>query len=160
MKQLGSTKVKLAFFALVATTATLASLAPAAADVKVGALECNVSGSVGLIVTSHRSLSCTFTSVEGWRERYEGRIRNFGLDIGKTSRGLLAWGVFAPTSGTPRHALAGSYVGVSGSATLGAGVGANALVGGFRRSFTLQPFSIEAQTGLALSAGVSAMELR
>jgi len=50
--------------------------------------------------------------------------------------------------------------GVGASATVGAGIGANALVGGFGRSFTLQPLSIQAQTGLALAAGVSSMTLR
>jgi Protein of unknown function (DUF992) len=49
-----------------------------------------------------------------------------------------------------RGALAGDYAGVDASATLGAGVCANALVGGFGRSLTLQPISVEAQSGLAL----------
>ena len=114
--------------------------APAFADgVKVGTLRCDVSGGLGLIITSSKEMSCTFSSARGYREWYYGTIRKFGLDIGATSRGALAWAVFAPTAG-PRHgALAGDYVGVAASATVGAGVGANALVGGFGRSFTLQP---------------------
>ncbi|MGH6841056.1 MAG: DUF992 domain-containing protein, partial [Methylocella sp.] len=50
--------------------------------------------------------------------------------------------------------------GVDASATIGAGVGANALVGGSGRTFTLQPLSIQAQTGLALAAGVAELTLR
>jgi len=68
--------------------------------------------------------------------------------------------VFAPTSG-PRHgALTGDYVGADASVAVGAGVGANALVGGFGRSFTLQPLSIEVQSGVALAAGVASLSQR
>ena len=74
--------------------------------------------------------------------------------------GILAWDVFAPSEGPKRGALAGDYAGVDASATIGAGVGANALVGGSGRSFTLQPLSIQTQTGLALAAGVASMTLR
>jgi hypothetical protein len=69
-------------------------------------------------------------------------IRKFGLDLGATSRGVLAWAVFAPTTGPRRGALAGDYVGADASVTVGAGVGANALVAGFNRSFTFQPLSV------------------
>ena len=73
---------------------------------------------------------------------------------------MLAWDVFAPSAGPESGALAGDYAGPTASATVGAGVGANALVGGSGRSFTLQPLSIQAQTGLALAAGVASMTLR
>ena len=136
--------------------------APAQADsnVKVGQLTCSVSSGLGLIITSSKELFCRFRSAAGYTEHYYGRIRKFGLDIGATNRGVLAWAVFAPTAGPRRHALAGEYVGVAASATVGAGLGANALVGGFNRSFTLQPLSVQAQTGLALAAGVASMTLR
>lgn len=104
-------------------------------------------------------MACVFHSARGRREYYQGTIRKFGIDIGATAAGVLAWEVFAPTAGRLRGALAGDYVGVDASATIGAGVGANALVGGFDRSITLQPLSIEAQTGLALAAGVASMTL-
>jgi Protein of unknown function (DUF992) len=39
-------------------------------------------------------------------------------------------------------------------------VGANVLVGGSNRVFTLQPVSVQAQTGLNIAAGVSRFELR
>ena len=81
-----------------------------------------------------------------------------GLDIGFTAGGELAWAVIAPTLGPPRGGLAGKYLGATGSVT--AGAGANALVGGFERSFVLQPLSVEGQTGLDLTLGVSGLELR
>ncbi len=146
----------------VSLSAALTLLAPAAASaaVKVGTLRCEVSGGFGLIITSKKELSCGFTSLHGWHEHYRGSIRKFGIDIGKTDRGVLIWEVFAPTEGSRRHALAGDYAGADASVTLGVGGGANVLVGGFERSFTLQPFSIEGQTGVALAAGVADMHLR
>ncbi len=142
--------------------AALLATAPAHADanVKIGQLTCNVSSGLGLIITSSKELFCRFTTANGYVEHYYGKISKFGLDIGATNRGVLAWAVFAPTAGARRHALAGDYVGVAASATVGAGLGANALVGGFNRSFTLQPLSVQAQTGLALAAGVASMTLR
>src|SRR5262249_5665210 len=110
--------------------ASLAALVmtPQAADaqggIKIGRLRCNVSSGLGLIVTSSREMSCTFTSASGKREHYFGTIRKFGLALGATDRGVLAWDVFAPTQGPKRGALAGEYVGVGASATVGAGVGA------------------------------------
>ena len=51
----------------------------------------------------------------------------------------------------PHGALAGSYVGVGAEATAGAGLGANALVGGTGRSFSLQPLSVQGQTGVNIA---------
>ena len=146
--------------ASVAISTTSAQTAVAQQGVKIGALRCEVSGGLGLIITSSKEMQCVFTSARGHREHYYGTVRKFGLDIGATDKGVLAWDVFAPSSGPERGALAGDYVGVDASATIGAGFGANALVGGFGRSFTLQPLSIQAQTGLDLAGGVSLMTLR
>jgi hypothetical protein len=141
---------------LTATTQT----AVAQQGLKLGRLRCNVSGGLGLIITSTKEMSCVFTSVHGYHERYYGTIRKFGLDIGATDRGVLSWAVFAPSEGPKHGALAGEYVGVDASATVGVGLGANALVGGSNRSIALQPLSVQAQTGLALAGGVAALTLR
>jgi hypothetical protein len=138
----------------------LAEPALAQSDVKVGTLRCQVSAGLGLVITSAKEMRCAYTSTRGFREWYYGTIRKFGLDVGATGGGVLAWAVFAPTAGRARGALAGDYVGADASVTVGAGVGANALVGGFNRSFTLQPLSVEVQSGLALAAGVASMTLR
>ena len=55
--------------------------------------------------------------------------------------------------------MAGGYGGVSAEATVGVGVGANALIGGSRRSIILQPLSVQGQTGLNIAAGVTGMRL-
>jgi hypothetical protein len=146
---------------MIPLVALVAFAQPAAAqqNVKVGALRCDVGAGLGLIIASSKEMICIYTSARGRSERYSGMIRKFGIDIGATNRGVLAWDVFAPSVGSRRGALAGDYVGVDASATAGAGVGANALVGGFARSFTLQPFSVEVQSGVALAAGVASMTL-
>ena len=126
---------------------------------KVGALRCDVSEGLGLILASKKSIRCKFTSLHGRSESYHGKIEKLGIDIGVTKGGILAWDVFAPTAGPRRHALVGKYVGVDASFAVGAGLGANILVGGSKRSFTLQPVSVEAQSGLALAAGVASLTL-
>jgi hypothetical protein len=146
--------------ASLAILTTTTQSAVAQQGVKIGRLRCNVSGGLGLIITSTKEMACAFTSAHGYREHYYGTIRKFGLDIGATDRGVLAWAVFAPSTGPKPGALAGEYVGVDASATIGVGLGANALVGGFGRSIALQPLSVQAQTGLALAGGVAALTLR
>lgn len=127
--------------------------------VRAGVLTCSVAGGVGLILASQKSTVCTFNPRRGPNERYVGVIRKFGLDIGATQRGVITWAVLS--GGRPaRGSLAGTYVGASAEATVGAGVGANALVGGFNRSITLQPLSVSGQTGLNFALGIGDLELR
>ncbi len=146
-----------AAFAAVPVLATQS--ASAAERVKVGSLRCEVSAGLGMIIASKKDMTCVFTAPHGRHERYSGTIGKFGLDIGATNRGVLAWDVFAPTGGPEKGALAGRYVGVGASVTLGAGLGANALIGGNKRTIALQPLSVQAQTGLNLAGGVSGMTL-
>ncbi len=128
--------------------------------VKVGALNCDISGGIGMIVASKKQVTCLFTpSAGGPKEVYTGSINKFGLDIGATTGGQMVWAVYAPTS-KKVAALAGTYSGASAEATVGAGLSANVLVGGSDRTVSLQPISVQGQTGLNLAAGVSALELR
>jgi len=130
-----------------------------AQGIKAGQLDCNVSAGVGLVIGSQRTVSCTFTPANpGPIEHYTGTISKIGLDIGVTAGGQMVWLVFAAAPWQP-GALQGAYVGGSAEASVVAGVGANALVGGFNRSFTLQPLSIQGQVGLNIAAGVAGLEL-
>jgi len=128
--------------------------------VKVGTLQCNLASTVGLLVASRQRLSCTYHP-EGSSpaESYFGHLTTVGIDIGVNGGGRMIWAVFAPTARHDRGALAGTYVGVSADAALGVGLGANALVGGSQRSIALQPLSVEANTGVDLSAGISELRL-
>jgi hypothetical protein len=131
----------------------------AADRTKVGTLTCDISGGIGVIIASKKTVTCMFTpSKLGPREVYTGSITKFGLDLGATSGGEMVWTVFAP-SNKKYGALAGTYGGASAEATVGAGVGANVLVGGSNRTVTLQPVSVQGQTGLNLAVGVAGLEL-
>jgi hypothetical protein len=132
---------------------------PAQALTKVGTLSCDISGGVGMIVASQKAVRCMFTpSVGGRREVYQGTVSKLGLDVGATGGGRMVWAVFAPTDKI-RGALAGEYAGASAEATVGAGAGANVLVGGSNRTITLQPISVQGQVGLNLAVGVAGLNL-
>jgi hypothetical protein len=131
----------------------------AAAMVRTGVLECTVAPGIGLIVLSSKRLTCSYRPEHGRPQLYAGRITKVGLDIGVTGKTVIIWAVLTSQVGMPRGALAGSYGGVSAEASVGLGVGANALVGGTGRAFVLQPFSVQAQTGVNLAAGVTALTL-
>ena len=122
-------------------------------------LSCDISGGIGLVLGSQKQVSCLFTLGQaGPREVYLGTISKFGLDLGATAGGEMVWAVYAPTS-RRFGALAGRYTGASAEATVGVGAGANVLVGGSNRTITLQPVSIQGQTGLNLAVGVAGLEL-
>jgi hypothetical protein len=72
----------------------------------------------------------------------------------------MRWAVPANTRTPGRGFLAGQYVGDSGDISLGVGVGANALIGGSRRSTVLQPLSVSGQVGINLALGVAGLRLR
>ena len=138
---------------------TFAAAADAAPHgVRVGDLTCNVASGWGFVFGSSKDLHCTFRG-NGRREHYIGSISKFGVDIGYTEGGVLVWGVFAPTSDMRKGALAGDYVGASAQATVAVGVGANALIGGFDKSFALQPLSVEGSKGLNVAAGIGSSSL-
>jgi len=134
--------------------------ARAQGDVKAGVLTCSVSSGWGFIFGSTRDVRCTYQGMKGGIEYYSGHISKFGVDVGYTRAGVMVWGVFAPASTLAPGVLAGHYAGATASATVGVGMGANALIGGFKRSVSLQPVSIEGNTGLNIAAGVADMTLR
>ena len=148
--------------AAVATVLAVAGSTGAQAQhrAKVGTLTCDISAGIGLILGSQKQVQCLFTpATPGPREVYVGAIRKLGLDLGATAGGEMVWEVYAPTTGRIA-ALAGNYAGASAEATVGAGLGANVLVGGSDRTVALQPVSVQGQTGLNVAAGVSELELR
>jgi hypothetical protein len=139
----------------------MAAVEPAAAQqVRAGLLTCDVSAGIGLIITSRKQLSCAFEPDRAglMREDYDGSITKFGLDLGMIGGGVMVWAVFTGTVAGPGF-LAGDYVGASGEASLGPGVGANVLVGDSNRTVTLQPVSVSAQIGINVAVGVAALHL-
>src|SRR2546423_10479931 len=125
-----------------------------------GTLNCDVSGGIGFVVGSQRQVNCLFTpNYPAPPEQYVGTITKVGLDVGFTSGGQLTWSVLQSTT-RRRGVLAGSYAGASAEATIGAGLGANVLVGGNDRSVAPQPLSIQGQGGLQLPARIAGVSLQ
>ena len=79
--------------------------------------------------------------------------------MGIPAGGVMTWLVLAQTSAVPHGALTGKFVGASGDASLGVGVGANVLVGGTKKAVSLQPLSVTGQVGANLALGVAGMTL-
>src|SRR5271169_6677468 len=78
--------------------------APAAAQappgVKVGTLGCVLSPTIGILVGSLQTISCTFTPDGPYPpENYVGTFGTLGLDVGLVAVGGLAWAVYNQTSG-------------------------------------------------------------
>ena len=147
-------------FAAAALAASLSMPAQAQERIQAGSLTCDVSAGIGFIIGSQRTVNCTFQpSGPGPIEYYTGTISKLGIDIGATAGGVMVWLVFAPTN-RPVGALNGTYVGGAAEASLIAGVGANALIGGSNRTVALQPLSVQGQAGINVAAGVAGLELR
>jgi Protein of unknown function (DUF992) len=152
-----------AVLALSTVPGMAASTKQSDSSTKLGMLDCVIEGGMGLILGSNKDVTCTFTPGNDTMppEAYVGSIKKFGLDVGGTEKSVMKWLVFAPTEKEyALGALAGDYTGVGAEATVVVGAGANVLVGGSNKTFTLQPLSLQAQTGLNVAAGVTSFELR
>ena len=140
--------------------------APAMAQqpgVELGVLDCQIEGGVGLILGSSKDMRCSFSPADKTfaPEPYFGAVTKYGLDVGVTEATAMSWLVLAPSSNIyAPGALAGDYIGASAEASAGVGGGANLLVGGSGTNFTLQPLSLQTQTGLNLAVGVTQFQLR
>ena len=144
--------------------ALLSVLAPGAAlsqSLKVGVLQCHLSGGVGMILMMNQALDCVFRSQSGGpASHYIGRLTNVGANIGISGPGRMVWGVLAATNNLAPGALAGDFVGAQGSVAVGEGAGGAVLVGGSNRSISLQPISVSVGSGLNLSAGIGSLNLQ
>jgi hypothetical protein len=98
-----------------------------------------------------------FTASDGKKTQYKANITKIGVDVGYTENKNIGWVVMS-LNGEGAD-LSGTYVGVNAEATVGVGLGANALVGGLNKNFALQPLSVQGQTGLNVAAGVAALTL-
>jgi hypothetical protein len=152
------------FHLMVGAAIAMAALSGAAnaapAGVKVGTLTCDVAGGAGFIFGSTKDLTCSYEPSKARVERYTGSVSKWGVDIGYTGKGKLVWAVFAPTSDVRPGAIEGEYAGATAQATVGVGLGANALIGGLDKSIALQPLSVQGSTGLNVAAGIGQISLK
>lgn len=134
--------------------------AQAETRVQVGVLSCSVEPGIGFIIGSSKDMTCRFKR-DGYKsETYHGNIKKLGIDIGVTARTEIVWLVFSASSTKyGKGSLAGTYVGGSAEASLGVGLGGNWLIGGSRRGYALQPWSVQGQVGLNYSVALSGLTL-
>ncbi len=145
--------------AMAQQTAAVPSAEKHGAGVNAGSLSCNVAGGLGFVFGSSKALDCIFWRPDGRAERYVGKIKKWGVDIGFTKAAHIVWLVFAPGD-VARGALAGAYVGPGASASAIIGAGANVLIGGGNNDISLQPVSVEGSVGLNVAAGLTDIELK
>lgn len=148
--------------AIAATFAALgmAASANATGRFELGILDCSIDGGAAYVVASNKGVSCTFKPSNGGpSEIYTGMISKLGIDLGATHQGQLVWSVLAASRDYDSGNLAGNYYGVNAEASVVTGGGANLMLGGFQRSYALQPLSVQAQTGLNLAVAVTSLEL-
>ncbi len=144
-----------------AAVAGLAALPTTPARAEAGMLTCKSSGNGSFVVISARGFDCTFAPAGGGPlQHYTANVQRFGAQIGFTNDVVLGWAVLAVTKSVGQGALAGTYGGVTGGAAVGIGGNANVLVGGLDNAFTLQPVSLEGETGLNVVATVTGVELQ
>lgn len=165
-------RLTIALVAFAALAVTLSAVPSARAQdnggeahVKLGYLSCNVASGWGIIFGSSRNLDCTYTSAVSGQpavEHYNGSISKFGADIGYLQSGVILWTVLAPAHAVSHKTglLAGHYAGATASATVGVGAAAHVLVGGMDSSISLQPVSVEGNTGLNVAAGIAMVDLK
>ena len=152
-------KLTIGLSALCVALSVSITVTSAQSRANIGVLKCTVDGGIGLIIGSTKEMICSFYPADGSAsQRYNGSVGKLGLDLGITNESYIRWEVIASGQLKP-GSLEGSYGGVSAQATVGAGLGANVLVGGSDNSIALQPLSVQGQTGLNIAVGVGTMEL-
>ena len=131
--------------------------------VEVGLLDCIVEGGAGFIIGSTKDVKCTYTPADKKfaPEVYRGEIRKIGLDVGVTGTTLIQWAVVAPTA--HRYAAARLRATMSASAPRRPLPSASAPIcwsAAPTSPYTLQPLSIQEQSGVNLAVGVTEFVLQ
>ena len=139
---------------------TLPAHAQERPTIEAGMLTCEVGQGVAFILSSPRDLHCVFHKANGQNEAYRGTLQDFGANIGVSGRGVIAWTVLASTTRLPPGELKGAYGGVEAGAAVGLGGRGQLLIGGSRRTISLQPLSVEGEVGVNLAVGITSMTLQ
>jgi Protein of unknown function (DUF992) len=158
------------FILVVGLCSSLALTAPAPVcagsdGVKIGTLTIKAIEGTGhnLLVTSSVHVDATFKDQGGKTEHYIGEMGiKFGLDISYKKSETLEYLVFSASSAykTGSYALQGKYFGQKASAEVGVGPSVQILLGGFDKSFSLQPLAVGGTEGAGASAGMGYLYLQ
>ena len=152
---------KLTLVAVLGTGMLAANPVQAQSKIEAGTLTCQGGSGIGLLLGSKKRYACTFSANGGrTRERYRGTITKIGIDVGVTGESVIVWTVLSAGTAVRPGMLAGNYAGAAADASIGVGGGAKLLIGGSKNSITLQPLSVQGQTGINLAVGVAGLTLR
>lgn len=85
-----------------------------------------------------------------------------GVKFSLKEKEVLRYVVIAASSDykTGSYALEGKFFGTKASASVGAGIGAQFLIGGFEESFSLQPISVGEVKGVRANIGLGYLNLQ
>jgi len=133
-------------------------------EAQLGTLRCVTDKESGysLLVTSMVGIRCRFHVTGGGidgTEHYKGETGvGFGIDLSFDRKTQLAYDVISKHYKPGSYELAGKYYGGGGSATVGVGGGAQVLVGGNNKRFSLKP-AFSGSSGAGVSAGLTYLYL-
>jgi hypothetical protein len=105
----------------------------------------------------------TFKDPNGKIEYYIGEMgQKLGVDLSYKVDEVLGYAVFSASSAykTGSYALQGKYFGTKASVAWGVGVSGQLMIGGFDKSFSLQPVSLGATTGVGANLGLGYLYLQ
>lgn len=133
--------------------------------IKVGSLEVRaIEGTRhNLIIKSSVDVEAVFTDSKGNKEYYIGEMgQKLGVDLSYKTKEVLGYLVFSASSDykTGSYAMQGKYFGQKATAALGIGTGVQILLGGFDKSFSLQPIALEGVEGAGASLGLGYLYLQ
>ncbi|MEI6556801.1 MAG: DUF992 domain-containing protein [Rhodospirillaceae bacterium] len=120
-----------------------------------GVVTCTKSGpGTTYVVYSRIPVTCTYDGAGGTQKYTGTRGILVGLDLEIEQSSVLGYLVVGG-SWKDKNSLAGSYVGVQASATLGAGPTIQGGLGGGGNDISLVPVGLGGQLGVGFTAGVS-----
>ncbi len=133
--------------------------------IKLGTLEITAIPSTrhNLIIKSSVDVDAVFTDSKGNKEHYIGEMgTELGLDFSYKTEEVIEYAVISASSAykSGSYALEGKYFGQDASVALGLGAEVKVLVGGFDKSFTLQPLAIGGVKGAGVNLGMGYLKLK
>jgi len=129
---------------------------------KLGKLECQtVAGSgTNLLIHSTVDVTCTFSSTAGETEHYKGETGvGLGIDLSFDKEANFVFAVMAADFKKGSYKFAGKYFGAGADVTIGRGIGAGVLIGGSKKSVSLEPLGLSATKGAGVSGGLTYLYL-
>jgi len=129
---------------------------------KLGKLECQtVPGSgTNLLIHSTVDVTCTFTSTAGESEHYKGETGvGLGIDLTFEKEAQFVFAVMAADFKKGSYKFAGKYFGAGADVTIGRGIGAGVLIGGSKKSVSLEPLGLSVTKGAGVSGGLTYLYL-